>query len=82
MSNCQAVMATSVKEGKTSESAVADFRRLFEYVSLAACKLPIRASEAFRFRGIAENKDLEAQILIWKLHLYLSDKDKNTCGFC
>ena len=57
------------------ESAGVDFRRLPENVSLAACKFSVRALEAFRFRGMAENEDdrcfqghnqhnLEVQILI------------------
>jgi len=39
------------------ESAGVDFRCLPENVSLVACKISVRALEAFRFYGMAENKD-------------------------
>ena len=72
------------------DSAGVDLCRLPENLSLGTCKFSMRAFEAFRFRGMAENEDdkcfqghnqhdLEVQIL---LHLYLSDKNKITRVLC
>ena len=42
-----------------SDSAGVDFRRLSGNDPLAACKFPMRALEAFRFRPIAGDEDDE-----------------------